>query len=619
METQKAYVLAAGKGERLDHIHSPKPLASVGSDPMIVRVILQLIEAGITDISVVVGHRGNEIKSELLSNPKIKTPVSFIEQTTNDTTAGLLNSFLIASNSAEGPVIITMADLVFLENPFTKILETVGTSNKVSLIVSQQLEDRENIGAQSMVTEQNGVISDIGRSVQGNALEVGIYYVPAKGLVIESDTISDIESLFRELARADKLEAVSIDLGQWFDVNTPAVHTRANMMVREQEQAPKVQVQESIKRSLEPHSFFYRHKTLHSDIFVQRGLIKDIAAYDIIPSQSRSSAHFIITDDRVDGFYGDRVLTSLLADGLNVKKIVVPEGEATKNISVFSDVADEIFSYGLDKHSIIFSLGGGVINNLAGVLASTLYRGIGLMHIPTSSMSQVDAALDFKQAINSSLGKNLIGSYYPASKILIDPEALLTLDDRHLNNGIAESIKHALTQSVEFAEVLRRYAPSIHDVTVLQDIVSRTIKLKVPLLCGDVADDVNEMLPQYGHSVAHAVEHLSAYQLLHGEAVTIGICVSAEISKILGFCDDETVDAHYELSRLYSLPTSVPDTISADEICDKIRYDKHYVKGCPHMALPVAVGEMWNADGVYSVPVEYETLKRAIEINKLKS
>ena len=358
---------------------------------------------------------------------------------------------------------------------------------------------------------------------------------------------------------------------------------------------------------------------MESDIVVERGLIKNLGAIRLIPEKKADSAHFIVTDDRVDALYGDAVLNSFLECGYNVKKFVVPEGEQSKNIDEYSHIADGVFSYGMDKNSIIFSLGGGVVNNLAGVLASTLYRGIELMHISTSSMSQVDAALDFKQAINSRSGKNLIGSYYPATKILIDPEVLLTLDPRHLRNGIAESLKHALTQDPAFVETLLGYADRLGDVDVLEDIIKTTIALKVPLLNGDVYNDRNEMLPQYGHSVGHALEHLSSYELLHGEAVAIGMAVSAEVARLLGIADKETVRMHYDLLERYKLPTTVPALITADDILNALHYDKHYVKGLPHMALPQSVGTIWHDRGVYSVPVDFEVLRRAVDINKSKA
>jgi 3-dehydroquinate synthase len=231
-------------------------------------------------------------------------------------------------------------------------------------------------------------------------------------------------------------------------------------------------------------------------------------------------------------------------------------------------------------------------------------------------MAQVDAAIDFKQAINSKKGKNLLGSYYPAIKIAMDPEVLATLEKRHVINGVAESIKHALVQDEKFLEYLNDNHERIMEIDFLDDVVRRTIELKVPLLIGDVANDYNEMVPQYAHCVGHAVEHLSGYDLLHGEAVAVGMCVTAEISKLLGICDDGVVRAHYDICDKYNLPTIVPDYITEEDICQAIRFDKHFLRGKPQMALPTKIGDVWSDKGIHAVPVDYEVIKRAVALNK---
>jgi 3-dehydroquinate synthase len=202
--------------------------------------------------------------------------------------------------------------------------------------------------------------------------------------------------------------------------------------------------------------------------------------------------------------------------------------------------------------------------------------------------------------------------------IVIDPEVLLTLEDKHLYNGIAESIKHALTQNQDFFQYLMANNDKIRDFNFLEEVVKKTIELKVPLLNGDVADDYNEMLPQYGHSVGHAAEHLSAYDLLHGEAISIGMCVSAEIAKLLGLCDQDIVDLHYAICEKYNLPTTVPDYINDEDIVNMIKYDKHHLKGNPQMGLVEKIGQVWKDKNIHSVPVDYVILRRAISINKCK-
>jgi len=370
------------------------------------------------------------------------------------------------------------------------------------------------------------------------------------------------------------------------------------------------------KKKLPVFGRFKREKILASDIVIQRGFTKELNRVELIPVKCMSSPHFLITDENVDKLYGSRVQDNLIAGGYTIHKFVVPNGEYSKSLNYYGKLADKIFSLGIDKESFIISLGGGVVNNLSGVLASTLYRGIGLIHIPTTVMAQVDAAIDFKQAINATKGKNLIGSYYGALTIAIDPELLETLDIRHVRNGLAEAIKHALTQDKKLFIFLLENYKNIKSILFLEKVIRKAITLEMPLLSGDVRDDYNEMLPQYAHSVAHAIEHLSSYDLLHGEALTIAMCVTAETARLLGICKDDVVDMHYDICNKYNLPIKIPNTMSADDICNAIRYDKHYLKGSPTMALVQDVGNMWNDKGVYSAPIDYEVVKRAIKINK---
>jgi 3-dehydroquinate synthase len=293
---------------------------------------------------------------------------------------------------------------------------------------------------------------------------------------------------------------------------------------------------------------------------------------------------------------------------------------------MFASTCDTILDNGISKNSCIISLGGGVVNNLCGFLASSLYRGITLVHITTSMMGMTDAAIDFKQAVNHHLGKNLLGSYYPATTIVIDPEVLETLSKRHILNGISEALKHALCQSREITEAIvgplrRNLNKALRDPEYLEMVCRQCIDHKVPTLIHYKDSDFNEMVPQYGHAIAHAIEHLSFHNggevspLLHGEAVAIGMCVTVEVSKMLGYCNQKTVDEHYKYVNESGLPVCIPDGLEIDAIQEKLCYDKHYVKK-PTMGLLSEIGLMHcKEDGSYSVEVDNDVIRGALEAN----
>jgi 3-dehydroquinate synthase len=618
MKPKKAAILAAGRGVRLDRLNSPKPLVKVGGKPLIFWIIKHLEEAGVMDITIMVGERAREIKHALTEHQEIKATLKFIEGQAG-TAANLAQAVAALDEHFNEPFYLTMADLVFERNPFPNFSGT-----EPQALVDAHIERALRSGARSRaITDSEGRIISAGHNLNEGALQTGVYMLDNHFLHWLNSAGAQLESFDDALVQygAERpVTAVELSDGDWHDVNTPAIHVRAELLARKLlNKGAQQSASQGAQRSLDIIHTFTRNRTLQTHIVVEQGILEQLSERELIPAQHARSNHYLITDATVDALYGNQVQKGLSAQGAVVHKIVVQPGESTKNINIYARIADEIFSRGLDKHSIIISLGGGVVNNIAGFLASTLYRGIGLIHIPTTSMAQVDAAIDFKQAVNASFGKNLFGSYYAAQTIIIDPKVLLSLPQRNLYDGFSESIKHALTQDPDFLKYLSENSTCMHDVNVLEEIVRRTLALKVPLLSGDITDDYNEMIPQYGHSVAHAIEHLSGYELYHGEAVSVGMCVVAEISHLMGMASKETVDAHYKICEQYRLPTQVPADISPEDVCTTIRYDKHYLWGSPHMSLVIEFGKCWEENKTYGLPVDYELVKQAVAANQSRN
>lgn len=397
------------------------------------------------------------------------------------------------------------------------------------------------------------------------------------------------------------------------------------------ELAKDVRVDPKIDASCNFEATFERSKLMRSQILVERDLITNLAsrALDVIPKKCYRSSLYVITDTVIDKLYGDAVLDGLLSAGLKATKFVVPSDtdvsgetstEESKSIEIFVDLVDKVIESGVDKRSCIVSLGGGVVNNICGYMAASIYRGISLVHISTSFMGQVDAAIDFKQAINHCCGKNLLGAYYPATKIILDPTVLLTQSIRHRRNGLAEALKHGMVHSTDLLNYIVH--GSIEDPAYLDGVVRRTIAVKIPTLTRYSESDFNEMAPQYGHAPAHAIEFLSWHNgcpkhgvLLHGEAVAIGMCVSAEVAYLMGVCAKDVVDDHYRLVQAAGLPSCTPAEMDIDKIISKLSYDKHTLSGKPTMGLLVAVGQMYQKNGVYGQPISPDVLRRAFQIN----
>jgi len=387
-------------------------------------------------------------------------------------------------------------------------------------------------------------------------------------------------------------------------------------------------------KGLYRNTFARAARPLDSKIMVSNGIFANMSRFgrSVIPEKCHEASNYLVTDEVCDGLFADTLLTGFRAAGLSVSKLVVPSvadesgeysTEPSKNRGVFDTLIDEILEQGISKNSCIISLGGGVVNNICGVIASTLYRGITLVHLTTTTMGAFDAAIDFKQGINHPLGKNLIGTYWPATNILIDPTTFTSLSPRHMLNGVAEALKHGFCQSLELTELICRplidYGTGkLRDPQYLLDVCKACIEIKVPTLTHYDASDYNEMCPQYGHAIGHAVEHLSWHDgrepMLHGEAVAIGMVVSAEIAFLMGLCDETCVREHYDFVQATGLPAFVPSSLTIDDVLYKMSFDKHHVKK-PTMGLPSTMGTFAKNDDSFAFEVDEEVIAQALQAN----
>ncbi len=366
-------------------------------------------------------------------------------------------------------------------------------------------------------------------------------------------------------------------------------------------------------------STFRADRELKSDVIIHANAIHLLAELAVFHDMNKDSNHILLTDQNIAQLYLKPIQKALQSAGLNVYELIIAPGEASKSVSVYTKLIEQILDFGIDKHSVVISLGGGIVNNIAGFLASTLYRGIGLIHIPTSLLAQADAAIDFKQAVNFRHGKNLIGSYYPAQKIIVDPLVLQTLDIRHIRNGLGESIKHALCQDADFLDYLLSRHEELTDQDFLNTVVATTIKLKLEVMTDNIDAEYDEMLKQYGHSIGHAVEHLSNGQIYHGEAIAIGMCASARIGHMLGLSSADLIDIHEEVFTHFGLPVKIPAEFSREDIWNKIRYDKHFLSDLTNMGILQSVGVLaQNEDGGYAHSISQDIVFQAIEASRPK-
>jgi 3-dehydroquinate synthase len=229
-----------------------------------------------------------------------------------------------------------------------------------------------------------------------------------------------------------------------------------------------------------------------------------------------------------------------------------PEGELQKSVSVLNRVWQRCAQVGLERSDAIIGFGGGATTDLAGFSAATWLRGIDWFAMPTSLAGMVDAAIGGKTGINSSTGKNLIGSFYSPSKVLIDTNFLSTLTLRDINAGMAEIIKYGFIADYKILNLVQDAVPDF------EGLIYRSVKVKSKVVGKDFRESRAREVLNYGHTLGHAIEKDTQYKMRHGEAVAIGMVFAAELSRRLSGLSDDVVDLHRVLLRKFNLPTSYP-------------------------------------------------------------
>ena len=247
----------------------------------------------------------------------------------------------------------------------------------------------------------------------------------------------------------------------------------------------------------------------------------------------------IITNPTVGALYGEVVRRSLADAGYTVNTIEIPDGEEYKNSTTLNSVYDGLIDAGLDRNSFIVALGGGVVGDLAGFAAATYMRGIPFVQVPTTLLAQVDSSVGGKTAIDHPRGKNLIGAFYQPRLVLIDVDTLITLPLREFRAGLAEVVKYGVALDYTFFDYLEQNASSVlsMDRECLIQVILRCCQLKARVVELDERETGLRAVLNYGHTMGHALETLAGYrQLVHGEAVGIGMMLAARISVALGHC-----------------------------------------------------------------------------------
>jgi len=286
----------------------------------------------------------------------------------------------------------------------------------------------------------------------------------------------------------------------------------------------------------------------------------------------------VVTDDTVRDLHGGLLLPSLAEIAPTIVLSAAP-GESSKNFQILGSHLERAISSGLSRRSIVITFGGGVPGNLGGLLAALLFRGIRLVHMPTTIMAAMDAVISLKQTVNSSFGKNHIGTFHRPTAVLTDLRLLRSLPDRHIRSGLCESVKNCLAIRPDGIPMLPAFFSG--DPTTPQALgwlLTESVTAKASVMVADEREQYAGLVLEYGHTIGHAVELCGQQRRgtdgpSHGEAVGIGLLVAAEISAGLGWLTAAEVQTHRDALRAIAGPTCFPDWLDAAEVLRIARHD----------------------------------------------
>lgn len=329
------------------------------------------------------------------------------------------------------------------------------------------------------------------------------------------------------------------------------------------------------------------------DIHIGAGILPNIGS--ILVTTDPLAHAVILTDSHVEK-YAATVAESIADVGANVDVLTIEPGEQSKSAASAAALWEEVLNAGADRKTMICAVGGGVVGDLAGFIAATFARGLSFVQVPTTLLAQVDSSVGGKTGINLSTAKNMVGAFWQPLTVLIDTDVLKTLPERDYASGLAEVVKYGVIQDAEFFEFLERHIFELKslDSQTLQYVVSKCCRLKADVVEADERETSGRRaILNYGHTFAHALEAASGYgEMLHGEAVSIGMMCAARLAESMGRIDGSVTARQHALLQAIGLPVGVPIHLTLDRLMDLMMHDKKVEYGKLRFVLPDRLGNV---------------------------
>jgi 3-dehydroquinate synthase len=329
------------------------------------------------------------------------------------------------------------------------------------------------------------------------------------------------------------------------------------------------------------------------DIAIGAGNLDQVGAF--VADRCKLTRAVVVTDARVETPHATNVAQSLARTGAEVDLLVVEEGETSKSIAVAESLWQKLLDLHADRKTVVVAAGGGVIGDLAGFVAGTFARGLAFFQVPTTLLAQVDSSVGGKTGVNLPGAKNMVGVIWQPKGVFIDVQTLKTQRDRDYRSGLAEVVKYGIILDADFFERLEKEVAALlgRRHGTLATVVARCCELKAHVVERDEREESGlRAVLNYGHTFAHALEAVTGYgELLHGEAVSIGMMCAARLAQRLGRVDEAFVARQRALLLALGLPVNVPP-VNHDALIHPMAHDKKVEHGKLRFVLPTRLGHV---------------------------
>jgi len=334
------------------------------------------------------------------------------------------------------------------------------------------------------------------------------------------------------------------------------------------------------------------------------GLLSDLSS--LANQHSRTDRYAVITDSNVGPLYGDKVITQLGGQERS-SLFQFPAGEQHKTRETWQSITDQMLAASFGRDTTVIALGGGVVGDLAGFVAATYLRGVPHIQVPTSLLAMIDSSVGGKTGVDTLHGKNLVGAFHQPVVVVADVSTIATLPASHVSAGMAEAIKHGAVADAAYFRRLLGLSDRVleRDPTAITEVVKRSVEIKADVVSQDEREHGKRTVLNFGHTIGHALEAVSGYELLHGEAVALGMLAEAELGIRLTITDPGVLAELKEALSAMKLPTRLATSAEPDTLLKAMEQDKKNRQGSVRFALPERLGNMARDPGgswTYSAP-----------------